>query len=67
MRLKKILRALFPSLVEIPSVQARGLDAKLTASLIRRYSRGNLNLFRGRFVTAEQLELRKQKLARHAF
>ena len=67
MRLKKILRALFPRLVKVPSSQAKGLDAKLKASLIRRYSRGNLNLFLGRFVTAEQLELRKQKLAKHMF
>lgn len=67
MRLRNVLRALLPSLVKVPSAQTNGLDAKLTASLIRRYSRGNINLFRGRFVTAEQLELRKLKLARHTF
>lgn len=67
MRLKNILRALFPRLLKIPPSRAIGLDAKLTTTLIRRYSRDDLNLFRGRLMMAEQLELRKQKLAGHPF
>ena len=65
MPFSRLLRALFPPLVKIPVTNP---DTGLIANMIvRRYSRGNANLQRGRYITADQLELRKRQLADHDF
>lgn len=65
MSIRRLLRALFPPLVKIPVAKPdTGLIAKM---IVRRYSRGNANLQRGRYITADQLELRKRQLADHDF
>lgn len=65
MSFRRLLCALLPSLVKIPTEKP---DTGLIANMIvRRYSRGNANLQRGRYITADQLELRKRRLAAHTF
>ncbi|AXH59673.1 hypothetical protein PLA107_031105 (plasmid) [Pseudomonas amygdali pv. lachrymans str. M301315] len=65
MSFRRLLRTLFPPLFKIP---AKKPDGGLIAHMIvRRYSRGNANLQRGRYITADQLELRKRRLASHNF
>ena len=64
---KKLFRALFPSLVTLPAKSSKEAAAVVAQNLVRSYARGNVNLQRGRFLTSEQLEARKQKLAQHTF
>lgn len=63
----KLLRALFPTLARIPASTSKAASAAVAAGLVRSYARGNVNLQRGRYVTAAQIEARKQKLAQHSF
>jgi hypothetical protein len=69
MRLKfrRLLDVLFPSFVTIPARTSEVYSKALATSLVRSYARSNLNLQRGRYVTAEQLEDRKRQLAKHSF
>lgn len=64
---RRIVRALFPSLVVIPANTCEVTQIAVAQRLVRSYSRSNLNLQRGRYVTAEQLEDRKRQLAKHTF
>ena len=65
--LRRIVRALLPSLVVIPANSSEVTQTAVAQRLVRSYSRSNLNLQRGRYVTAEQLEDRKHQLAKHSF
>lgn len=64
---QKLFRALFPARVEIPAYSSQDTSSAVARSVVRSYARGNVNLQRGRYMTSEQLEARKQKLAQHAF
>lgn len=64
---KKLLRALFPSFVKIPTKNSQELAAEVAHRVVRSYARGNVNLQRGRYMTADQLEARKRQLAHHTF
>jgi hypothetical protein len=66
-KFRRLLDALFPSFVTIPSRTSEAYSKALATSLVRSYARSNLNLQRGRYVTAEQLEDRKHQLAKHSF
>lgn len=59
MRLKRILRALLPPLVKVPPATPK-LDPGVVRRIVASLTRGNLNLRMGRYVTAEQMEERKQ-------
>ena len=63
----KLRRALFPSLAIIPKDSTEVAQKAVVQRIVRRYARGNLNLKRGRYVTAEQMEERKRRLANHSF
>lgn len=65
--LRRIIRALFPSLIVIPANTCEATQKAVAQRLVRSYSRSNLNLQRGRYMTAEQLEDRKRQLANHTF
>ena len=67
MRFKALLGMLFPTLVAIPAKTSKTGAAAVAQNLVRSYARGNVNLQRGRYVTAEQLEARKRKLAQSSF
>lgn len=62
MRLKRLLRALLPPLVKMPPATPQ-VDPGAVRRIVASLSRGNLNLRLGRYVTAEQMEERKRKLA----
>lgn len=64
---RRIIRALFPSLIVIPANTSEVTQKAVAQRLVRSYSRSNLNLQRGRYMTAEQLEDRKRQLANHTF
>lgn len=64
---QKLLRALFPARVAIPAKSSKDVADRVAHDVVRAYARGNVNLQRGRYMTSEQLEARKQKLAQHAF
>ncbi len=64
---QKLLRALFPSRVAIPAKSSKEAADIAAHNIVCSYARGNVNLQRGRYLTSEQLEIRKQKLAQHAF
>lgn len=65
--LRRLIDTLFPSLVIVPKDTAAATSKALAHALVRSYSRSNLNLQRGRYVTAEELEDRKRQLAKHSF
>ncbi|KPX20389.1 hypothetical protein ALQ28_01789 [Pseudomonas syringae pv. delphinii] len=67
MWLQKLLRALSPSWVDIPAKSSKEAADIAAHNIVCSYARGNVNLQRGRYLTSEQLEIRKQKLAHHAF
>lgn len=67
MRLAKLLKALLPTLLPIPARSTKAAEEAVARNLVRSYARGNVNLQYGRYLTAEQLEARKQKLAQHSF
>ncbi|KPZ19812.1 hypothetical protein [Pseudomonas syringae group genomosp. 3] len=67
MWLQKLLRALSPSWVDIPAKSSKEAADITAHNIVCSYARGNVNLQRGRYLTSEQLEIRKQKLAHHAF
>lgn len=62
MKVQALLRVLFPPLVKIPPATPQA-DPKAIRRIVASLSRGNLNLRLGRYVTAEQMEERKRKLA----
>ncbi|QVE17365.1 hypothetical protein KGD89_00910 [Pseudomonas cichorii] len=64
---RKLFRALFPTRVKIPVYSSKEAASSVARNVVRSYARGNVNLQRGRYMTSEQLEARKQKLAQHAF
>jgi hypothetical protein len=64
----KVLQgALFPSLIPIPDNSSQATSDAIARRVVRSYSRSNLNLQRGAYLTAEDLEARKQALAKHPF
>lgn len=65
--LRRVIHALLPSLTVIPANTSEVTQQAVARRLVRSYSRSNLNLQRGRYLTAEQLEKRKRKLANHTF
>ncbi|WP_338923903.1 hypothetical protein V0M98_37460 (plasmid) [Pseudomonas silesiensis] len=67
LKLKRLLNALFPKMVVVPASTSKATSMALANKIVRLYSRSNLNLQRGRYVTAEQLEDRKRQLAKHSF
>ncbi|MEG0869220.1 MAG: hypothetical protein RSG77_19505 [Hafnia sp.] len=67
MFLKNLIKALLPSFIKIPAKDAGELSQAIAHRLVRVYARGNSNLQRGHYVTAEQIEGRKKKLAQHHF
>ena len=67
MPLNNFLRALFPSLVTIPTKTSKAAATKVAHDLVRSYACGNVNLQRGRYMTSEQLEARKRRLAQPSF
>ncbi len=66
-KLKRLLNSLFPSFVVMPASNTEEASKALAHKLVRSYSRSNLNLQLGRYLTAEQLEDRKRQLAKHSF
>lgn len=58
---------LFPSLIQIPAKSPQAASNAVALRLVKSYSRTNLNLRLGRYITAEGLEARKLKLAKHSF
>ncbi len=64
---KRFLKALMPTFVTIPAKDSKEAALVVTRNVVRSYARGNVNLQYGRYVTSEQLEARKQKLAQHSF
>lgn len=64
---RRLIEALLPSLVVIPANTTEVTQKAVAQRLVRTYARSNLNLQRGRYVTAEQLEDRKRQLAKHSF
>ncbi len=67
MRLAKLLKALLPTLLPIPDRDTKAAKDAVAHGLVCSYARGNVNLQDGRYMTAEQLEARKQKLAQYSF
>lgn len=65
--LRRVIESLLPSLVVIPANTTEVTQQAVAQRLVRSYSRSNMNLQRGRYVTAEQLEDRKRQLAKHSF
>lgn len=65
--LRRLFNALFPGFVIVPADTSEVASKALAHELVRSYSRSNLNLKLGRYVTAEQLEDRKRQLAKHSF
>lgn len=65
--LKDLQGALFPSLIPIPAKCSQAASDAIACRVVRSYARSNLNLQRGRYMTAQDIEARKQKLAKHSF
>lgn len=65
--LRKMRRALFPSLAVIPGVTSELAQQAVVRRVVRTYARGNLNLKLGRYVTADQIEARKRQISKHSF
>lgn len=63
----KLLKAFLPTLITLPAKSSKEAGDAIAHKLVRSYARGNVNLQFGRYLTMDQLEARKQKLARHAF
>ncbi|GFM88261.1 hypothetical protein PSCICO_36600 [Pseudomonas cichorii] len=64
---KMLLRALLPTFAPIPEKRSIEADAVVAHKIVRSYARGNVNLQRGRYMTADKLEARKRQLALHSF
>lgn len=64
---RKLFSAILPVRVKIPAHSSQEAAVTIARTVVRSYARGNVNLQRGRYMTSEQLEARKQKLAQHAF
>lgn len=67
MKLGKLAATEALSLSVIPSHDMKAISEEIAARLVRSYARGNVNLQYGRYVTAEELEARKQRLAQYTF
>lgn len=64
---KVLHAALLPSLIPIPAKSSQAASDAIARRVVRSYARSNLNLQRGRHMTAQELEDRKQALAKHSF
>lgn len=67
MKLEKLVATEALSLSVIPTHDMKAVSKEIAARLVRSYARGNVNLQYGRYVTAEELESRKQRLAQYIF
>lgn len=67
MYLKRLVRALLPGLAKIPAKCSDQVKSDIARTVVQRFARGNLNLARGRYQTAADLEARKKRLALHSF
>lgn len=67
MWMKRLNAAFFPSLIPIPARSSQQASNAVARRLVRTYARSNLSLQRGRYMTAQDLEDRKQQLAKHSF
>jgi hypothetical protein len=67
MWLSRLVAALYPTLIPVPVKTSEARANALAHDLVRRYARSNVNLQKGRYVTAEDLEARKRVLALHSF
>lgn len=65
--LRRFLSALIPARVEIPVRCTNERSSAVAHKVVRDLSRSNFNLKRGRYITSEQIEARKGKLAEHQF
>ncbi|MBX8557031.1 hypothetical protein K5D56_26115 [Pseudomonas cichorii] len=60
MNLKRLILILFPCFLHVPARRSDGDN--VARKIVRRLSRGNINLSLGRYMTAADLEARKKKL-----
>ena len=67
MWIKKLLTAFKLSRYKLPAMSNEASGMEVAEKLVQRYSRGNLNLKLGRYVTASQIEARKKKISEHTF
>ncbi|MDU8350450.1 hypothetical protein RYA05_00930 [Pseudomonas syringae pv. actinidiae] len=67
MWLKKLLIAFKLTRYKLPAMRNEASSMETAKKLVQRYSRGNLNLKLGRYVTASQIDARKKKLSEHSF
>jgi hypothetical protein len=64
----KILQgSLFLSLIPVPAKSSQAASDAIARQVVRSCARSNLNLQRGRYMTAQDIEDRKQALAKHSF
>lgn len=64
---KKLLAAFKLTRKKLIDMPKSDSGMEIAKKLVQRYSRGNLNLKLGRYVTSSQLDDRKKKLSKHSF
>jgi len=67
MKLEKLVATEALSLSVIPTHDMKAVSKEIADRLVRSYARGNVNLQYGRYVTAEEIDARKQRLAQYTF
>lgn len=64
---KTLHAAFLPSLIPIPDKSSQAASDAIARRVVRSCARSNLNLQRGCYMTAQDLEARKKALAKHQF
>jgi len=67
MRLKHLMNSLLPRLAKVPHKCSDHTKAVIARRVVQRYARGSTSLALGLYMTAADLNERKQRLALHPF